>query len=121
MRFRGMPCWVVREQWFAKERHGRGMISRGSGRVIFGMVVVGHDICGYSRIPLGLRGTELWPRTRLPQTRRRRVRRGTVVWAMVVPRPNDLLWRYSGQCWLDELATLCGKGISRGFILEGFV
>ena len=90
--------------------------------MIFEIVVVRQDIYRYSKILLGLRrGMELWSHTRLPQICRRRVRRGTVVWAMVVPRPNDLMWSYSGQCWLDELATLCGKGISRGFILEGFV
>lgn len=28
----------------------------------------------------------------------------------VVPPPDGLAWRYLGQCWLDELAILCGDG-----------
>lgn len=38
--------------------------------------------------------------------------------AQVVPCPDRLAWRHSGQCWSDVLATLCGRGFSERLGLE---
>ena len=111
-----LPGLTSRERWFAKERHHRGMTSGGgggcSGRAIFGMAV---DPPGYSRIPPGSRGgAELWPCSRLPQARRRRVRRGTT----------------AGQWWCHARTVSCGgigatrvgrAGYPRGFHIRGVV
>ena len=70
---------------------------------------------GYSRIPLGSRGgAELWPCSRLPQARRRRVRHGTT----------------AGQWWCHARTVSCGgigatrvgrAGYPRGFHIRGVV